>query len=372
MPTNTAAWLGAPRARLEVKPAPYTHPREDEIVVKNHAVAINPLDWILQVVGKLIYRWIKYPFVIGTDLAGEVVEVGTAVTRFRVGDRVLGHAVGMEKGRNTPAEGAFQDYTVVLAHMAAPIPDTMAFENAAVLPLAVSTAACALFQKDYLALHYPSATPTPTGQTLLVWGGSTSVGGNAIQLAVAAGYKVITTASPRNFDYVKKLGASQVFDYKSTTVIKDIVEAFKGKTLAGAVAFGTGSAEACVDIVHACNGNKFVAMASTPVSFASLPQRRGIIFRLPLLLLRIASLTVSMRVKSRLRNIRTKFISGSSLMDNEVSSVIYADFLPEALADGRYIAAPEPSVVGKGLASVQAGFDAQIKGVSAKKVVVTL
>ncbi len=48
MPTNSAAWLGAKQARLEVKPAPYTHPRENEIIVKNHAVAINPLDWIIQ------------------------------------------------------------------------------------------------------------------------------------------------------------------------------------------------------------------------------------------------------------------------------------------------------------------------------------
>jgi NADPH:quinone reductase-like Zn-dependent oxidoreductase len=92
MPTNAAAWLGAKQAKLEVKPAPYTHPRENEIVVKNHAVAINPLDWMKQVVGNLTYSWIKYPSVLGHDLAGEVVEVGTAVTRFSVGDRVLGHA----------------------------------------------------------------------------------------------------------------------------------------------------------------------------------------------------------------------------------------------------------------------------------------
>jgi len=153
MPTNTAAWLGAKHAKLEVKPAPYTPPREDEIVIKNHAVAINPVDWIKQV------RWITYPFVLGSDLAGEVVEVGNAVTRFTVGDRVLGHAVGMDKDRNSSAEGAFQDYTVVLARMASPIPSTMAYENAAVLPLALSTAACGLFQTDHLALRHPSAMP---------------------------------------------------------------------------------------------------------------------------------------------------------------------------------------------------------------------
>ncbi len=73
-----------------------------------------------------------------------------------------------------------------------------------------------------------------------------------------------------------------------------------------------------------------------------------------------------------MRRIRTKFIFGSSLMDNEVSKVIYEDFLPQALADGRYVAAPEPVVVGKGLNYIQAGLDAQKQGVSAKKVVISL
>ncbi len=252
-----------------------------------------------------------------------------------------------------------EQYTVVLAHMAAPIPGTMPYENAAVLPLALSTAACGLFQKDQLALQHPSATPKPTGKTLLIWGGSTSVGGNAIQLAVAAGYEVITTTSPRNFDYVKKLGASQVFDYNSTTVVEDVVEAFKGKTIADALAIGIGSAEACSDIVHACNGNKFVSMTSPSVSFDKLSRRRGLSLQLPLFVLRLVSSTVSSQVKFRMRRIRTKFIFGNSLMDNEVSRVIYEDFLPQALADGRYVAAPDPHVVGKGLEYVQAGFDAQ-------------
>ncbi len=364
MPTNTAAWLRAKQAQLAVTSAPYTHPRADEIVIKNHAVAINPVDWMKQVLGNAMFSWIKYPFVLGEDVAGEVVEVGTAVTRFQVGDRVLGHAVGSDKQRNSAAEGAFQAYTVVLARMVAPIPGTMPYENAVVLPLALSTAACGLFQRDYLALHYPSANPTPTGETLLVWGGATSVGSNAIQLAVAAGYAVITTASPRNFDYVQALGASQVFDYRSTTVVHDLIAAFRGQTLAGALAIGTGSAEPCADIAHACNGNTFIAMASPSVSF-----KQGMTARVAL---KLVSSNVSLQVKCRTRHIRTKFIDGGALVGNEVSTAIYADFLPAALASGRYVAAPEPYVVGRGLESVQTGFDVQREGVSARKVVVSL
>ncbi|WP_369077099.1 alcohol dehydrogenase catalytic domain-containing protein [Paractinoplanes maris] len=61
----------------------------DQIVVRNHAVAVNPLDWVIQVAGRVAYAWLKYPAVLRTDLAGEVVEAGSAVTRFRPGDRAL-------------------------------------------------------------------------------------------------------------------------------------------------------------------------------------------------------------------------------------------------------------------------------------------
>nr|BBH86802.1 hypothetical protein KTC_15530 [Thermosporothrix sp. COM3] len=378
MPTNTAAWLLAAQKPLEVKSALYPQPREGEIVVKNHAVAINPIDWGMQLFGTLLFPWITYPFILGGDLAGEVVEVGEGVTRFSVGDRVLALAAGTDKTRNSSAEGAFQQYTLVLAHMAAPIPPTMSYENACVLPLTLSTAACGLFHKDHLALHYPSATPQPTGKTLLIWGGSTSVGSNAIQLAVAAGYEVITTTSPRNFHYARKLGASQVFDYRQKDVVKDIIEAFKGKICAGALAIGEGSATACADIVHACNGNKCISLASPPVSLNALPSdlRPGLDLRLFPFLFRFVAANTTLQLKFRTKGIRAKSISDStSLADtdyNKVCKLIYEDFLPQALAAGSYIAAPEPVVVGQGLDHIQAGLDAQRQGVSAQKVVVSL
>jgi NADPH:quinone reductase-like Zn-dependent oxidoreductase len=373
MPTNTAAWIKAKKARLDVGPAPYTAPGDDQIVIRNHAVTINPVDWIIQVAGNLAYRWLTYPTVLGSDVAGEVVEVGKAVTRFRVGDRVLGHAVGSDKDSNRAAEGGFQLYTVVLERLAAPIPDTMAFEDAAVLPLGVSTAACGLFQKDQLGLRYPTANATPTGETLLVWGGSTSVGSNAIQLAAAAGYEVITTSSPRNFEYVKSLGASQVFDYNSPGVVADIIAAFEGRTLAGAIAFGTTSAPACVRIVGACRkGNKFVSIGSPPVSFESLGDEGRGRFELARLALRFVTSNVALQVSARRRGVRSKYIFGTTLKANEVSAAIYRDFLPDALAEGRYLAAPKPSVVGHGVGDFQQAMDIQLKGVSASKVVVSL
>ena len=372
MPENTALWLNAKRAPFTVGPAPYTAPRADEIVVRVRAVAVNPFDRAIQTIGGIITPWITYPFVVGSDVAGDVVEIGSGVTRMKVGDRVLGYAAGSDKRRNRAAEGAFQNYVVLLAHMASPIPDTMAFEDAAVLPLGISTAACGLFQKDFLAMNPPSAAPTPTGKTLLVWGGSTSVGSNAIQLAVAAGYDVITTASPHNFAYVRRLGAREAFDYRSKTVVADIVAALRGREIAGALAIGVGSAAACIDIVGACEGARFVAMATPPTSFDDVPAGRGRLLRLLPAMARMIGGTAALTLKAKRKGVQTKMIWGSALVANEVGPMIFEAFLPAALAEARFVAAPRPTVVGAGLAQVPVALERQRLGVSASKLVVTL
>jgi NADPH:quinone reductase-like Zn-dependent oxidoreductase len=326
----------------------------------------------MQTIGDLITPWLTYPFVLGCDVAGEVVEVGAGVTRLQVGDRVLGHAVGSDKARNRAAEGAFQTYVVLLAHMVSPIPDALSFEAACVLPLGLSTAACGLFQKDFLALKTPSATPQPSGETLLVWGGSTSVGANAIQLAVAAGYEVVATASPHNFDFLRRLGAASAFDYRSKTVVADIVAALRGRRLAGAIAIGAGSGLACIDIVSACEGTPFVALTTPPASFDAVPLGRGRLKHLLPAAGRLIAGNLRLAVKASVKRVRTKFIWGSSLLGNEVGPMIYETFLPAALADGTFIAAPDPLVLGQGLAALPASFERQREGVSARKLVVTL
>jgi NADPH:quinone reductase-like Zn-dependent oxidoreductase len=371
-PINRAAWLPAKHGAITLGPAPYTPPKADELVVRNRALGINPVDWMTVPLGDLFFPWLRYPFVLGSDVAGEVVAVGDAVSRFKVGDRVLGHAVGAEKGRNRPEEGAFQSYTVLLERMASAIPETLDYETAAVLPLGLSTAARALFQRDHLALRYPTDRAKPTGKTLLVWGGSTSVGSNAIQLAVAAGYEVVTTASPKNFDYVKALGAGLAFDYRAPGVVREIIAALKGRSIVGALAIGVGSAAACVDIVAAGEGRKFVSMATPAVSFTDAPSGRGRALWLVPTLARMMASTAATTLKARSRKVATKFVWGGALVDNEVSRVIYQDFLPRALAEGRYTPAPDPLVVGRGLDMIPTALRRQRQGVSARKVVVTL
>lgn len=345
---NVALWLPKKGARFEVGPAPYTPPAGNEVVVRVRAIAVNPIDAMPRFAYRLVLPWLTYPAVVGTDVAGEVVEVGAGVTRLRPGDRVVGPAFGIEKSQNRPAEGAFQHYVVLIEHMVSPIPDSLSFQQAAVLPLTLSTAATGLFQADHLGLALPSADPADRAETVLVWGGSTGVGSNAIQLAHNAGYRVVTTASPHNFDYVKALGAEAAVDRRSRTAVDEVLGHIGDSPLAGTLAIGSGSLPKTIAIAARTAGSKRVT-AAQPDWLARI---QG--WRAPLV------------------GVRVSGIWGGSLKDNEVGPAIYVGFLPTALASGAYRAAPDATVVGDGLAHIPEALQRLRDGVSASKLVVTV
>lgn len=131
---------------------------------------------------------------------------------------------------------------------------------------------------------------------------------------------------------------------------------------------GKGSLKACIEILAASKGRKFVPQASvnwpdempsSAMGWASTG-------------LSMVLFKMSMAIKSKVRQFDTKFTFGTDLMANEVSRAIYEDYLPAALAEGKHIAAPEPQVVGQGLAHVQEAMGVNPRGVSAKKTVVSL
>jgi NADPH:quinone reductase-like Zn-dependent oxidoreductase len=345
---NDALWLPKRGGDLTVGSSTYTAPKPGEVVVRTRAVAVNFVDAMPGFAYRFVLPWLSFPAVIGSDVAGEIVEIGAGVTRLHIGDRVVAHAAGTEKSRNTSAEGAFQDYVVLMAHMVAPLPDSLPFEQAAVLPLAISTASCGLFQKDQLALALPTASPANRNETVLVWGGSTSVGVNAIQLARNAGYRVVATTSPNHFARQRSLGASVVIDRSSSDVVDELVAAIGHQPLAGVLAIGAGSLPPSIEIAARMPGAKRVSSAHpTPITNvrARLARRRGV--------------TVST-------------IWGGTLKDNEVGPAIYCDFLPAALASGAYRAEPVATVVGDGLTSIPAALDRLREGISATKLVVRI
>ncbi|KIW64132.1 hypothetical protein PV04_09087 [Phialophora macrospora] len=350
MTSNAAAWLTAEKAHpFEIKPAPLGTPGAGQILVKNHAVAINPIDNKLQ---QLAFYPLAYPTILGQDVAGEIVTLGPDVAGFDVGDRVIGVTAGFSTKQNT--EKAFQAYTILEARLTSKIPETIPFERGVVLPLAVATAASGLFNPDFLALQLPT-TPArqPTGETLLVWGGASSVGSSAIQLAVAAGYEVVTTASPSNFAYVTGLGASHVLDYRSGSVVDEVLAVLEGKTLAGAFdAVGGPAWVPTAQIVHLHKTYRSSGDGDgAPKKFVA---------------------TVTPRFPEPPAGVTMKQMYALSIRDNNVAAAIWGDFLPKALREGSFVPAPEPLVVGHGLENIQAGVDLLGKGVSARKVVVTL
>ena len=292
----------------------------------------------------------KYPIVLGEDVAGEVLEVGlNSKHNFHVGERVISHTMGL---RNGPAYGGFQLYPVLNTATTSPIPDEISFTEAAVLPLSISTAAAGLFMNATLGLNYPkpdSSYPTPSANpkdipTLLVWGGSSSVGSSVIQLASAAGYAVITTASPSNHNYCKNLGAAQALDYHNPEIVPNLINLLQGKRIVGSYdAIGSDTTvRQCASILTALGGGKIASVGSAP---SNLPPNVTVV--------RIAAGTIDTQEPS-------------------VAKQIWGTYVPQALKSGKLVPSPKALVVGKGLESIQKGLDRQKKGVSARKVVVSV
>lgn len=385
MSQHSAAVLRASRAPLVVSSVPDAEPGAGEVLVRVRAIAVNPVDWVIQGTGSVTYRWLRYPAVLGSDVAGEVLAVGAGVTRFRVGDRVFGLATGTDRGRDPMREGAFQETTVLLERLTAATPSGVSDAEAAVLPLGASTAACALFQPAHLGLRMPGDAAVPgdavaTGDAVepegergvvVVWGGSTSVGMNAVQLARAAGYDVVSTASPRNAALVRSLGADVVVDHGDARAVEHLVEGIGGRRVVGAVALGTTSAAACIEVLRRTGGS-VLAMASTPVSLDGLAGRRCLFPAMLPVFTRVGLTMARLTLRARRAGIRSAFVWGSSLRDDEVGRRLWSEVLETGLADGTLRPVPEALVVGEGLGSVQTAIDRQRAGVSAQKVVVTL
>lgn len=259
-----------------------------------------------------------------------------------------------------PQSGAFQLYSAAHSALTSRIPAGMSFADAAVLPLAVSTAAQGLFAKDYFALPAPSASSTePSGSCILVWGGSSSVGAAAIQLAKASGVTVLTTASARNLDALKsELGADHVFDYSSASVVEDIVGTVKHLNTSQGLEF--------VGIFDAISEPEIFKEALGPI-FDRLESEKLVSAKKLAMVLWPSDLPSDVQAKTVFAGM---FLPGNGY--EEVARVVWEDFVPKALDTGRLKPLPPPLVAGKGLQAVQDGIDQNKKGVSFRKVVIEL
>ncbi|MFE7603833.1 NADP-dependent oxidoreductase [Brachybacterium paraconglomeratum] len=165
-----------------------------EILLDVRAAGVNPVDWKVMSGGLDPLMTTIFPVIPGWDVAGVVAAVGLDVPEFSVGDEVMAYA-----RKDWIQAGSFAEKMTVPVRAAAHKPASLSFEQAAALPLSGLTA--------YQSLH---RLGLESGQTVLVHGANGGVGSFAVQIAAAAGARVIGTASERNHERLRDLGAEPV------------------------------------------------------------------------------------------------------------------------------------------------------------------
>src|SRR5215472_3071576 len=173
---------------------PRPEPGAGQLLVRVKAAGVGHWDALIRE-GKVELE--PLPLVLGSELSGIVEAIGVEVSGFKIGDEVYG-------ATNAQFSGAYAEYAVPSARMMAQKPKTLNFIEAASAPIVTVTAWQALFD-------YARVTP---GQTVLIHGGAGNVGAYAVQLAKQADLHVVATAASADLDYVRRLSAERVLDYK--------------------------------------------------------------------------------------------------------------------------------------------------------------
>jgi NADPH:quinone reductase-like Zn-dependent oxidoreductase len=197
------AYGGPEQLRYESAPIPVAG--AGQILIRLHATSVNPWDYKLASGAFRDFVPLTFPYIPGGEYCGVVEAIGQGVAHLKSGDAVFG---------NCPL-GAYAQWLAAPAQSAAPKPKSLAPIDAASVPVAGQTAWQALFDHGQLQ----------AGQTVLIHAAAGGVGTFAVQLAHWKGARVLATASQANADYLRKLGADQVIDYKSErfeTVAKNV------------------------------------------------------------------------------------------------------------------------------------------------------
>ena len=297
---------------LQLAELPVPEPGPGEIRVRVRAASLNPADYKLLANGHPAWT---FPFVPGLDVAGDADAVGAGVSRWMPGDRVAYHG-DMKK------PGGYAEYAVTTAHTVFAIPEPVTFIDAAAFPCAGLTAYQALVRKMNIR----------AGQTVFIHAGAGGVGGYAIQIAKALGAsRIMTSASPSSFDYVKRLGADEVIDYNREDVGARIMELTGGEG-AELILNSINRATAQADLSALSFGGQLACIAGAPETVADF-QPSFKTFTLHKMMLGGAHASGNRREEEDLARMGDEFLQlmAEGKIDPMVGEMIKLEEVPEAL-----------------------------------------
>lgn len=186
--------FGGP-ATIVIDEIPRPTPKQGEVIVRVAAAGVGPWDALIREKKSVVD--LSLPIILGSDIAGTVESVGPGVLQFKPGDQIYGVT-------NKDFCGAYAEYAVAQAGRIALKPGSLSLVEAASAPVVAVTAWQMLF--DYAQMK--------SGQSVLIHGGAGNVGAYAVQLAKHAGLRIFATAGPSDLEYVRRLGADKVINYK--------------------------------------------------------------------------------------------------------------------------------------------------------------
>ena len=304
------------------------------------SIALNRVDVFQRDVGVFIKA---YPAVVGSDIGGIVISAGSSVLSetLKPGTRVAAFGTAYYS-QGAPDYGALQTRVLVSADNVVPLPQGMSFTEASLLPMAVGTAWAGWYT---LGLPRDTAYTAADKKGMLVWGGASSIGSAAVQIAKLMGFIVYVTASEKHHEYLKSLGAARTFDYKGENVVENIVKAAKedGVTIQNGFD-AVGQLRSCLDILKEFKGEGISKLAEATPLHEDSPKEDGV---------------------------EVKFIrpSADEKERAEYFHFIFRVWLKEKLEKGEFVPSPRVQVIEGGLESAQKALDELRKGVSGVKLV---
>jgi len=334
MAEHKASLILEKQGKIEAGTRPTPAPKGKEVLVKVTAAAINPVDWKMADYGILIE---EYPAVLGIEGAGMVESLGPEVTHLKKGDKIF-----FQCKFNPVDYGAFQQYALVDSEIVSKIPDNITDDEASTLPVGSMTAAAGLFQKTGIA--FPKNGPTAGGTSILILGGSSSVGQYVIQMARIAGFStIVTTASAQHTEFLKSLGATHVFDRNVS--VNTIQEAFPTPVAFAFDAIGVPSTQLFAFEV-------LTTPAPVPHAYLAL----------------VLALDSALQEKNADNKVSVHHVYGSSHTFKDLAVPLYKT-MGGWIKEGKYVPNRVHPVKG-GLASIREALDLSRKGVSGEKLVV--